>query len=68
MCVLTAVVRRGVEGGNDLRIHLDQGLLRGFLLLVPLVNLFLHPVGELLFVEGGADIDDPAAGQLLELA
>ena len=65
--VLTGDGGAGVEGRGHLRVQLDQQVALQLDLLVPLLDLLLHPVGESVAEDCVRDVDDPLLGQLAHL-
>ena len=65
--VLTAYIRRLLEGLSNLRIHVDQQIFLSSDLPVALLDLPLDPLAEVLADDGVADVDDPLLGQLRQL-
>ena len=64
---LTTNSRTLTENLCDLRIHLDHDILLYRHLGVAVLDLCLHPFGELIFEHGGDDIADPLLGRLGQL-
>ena len=67
MDALTADGRRLVEDLRHLRVHLDAEVLAHGDLLVPGLDLVLHPLAELLLKQGGAHIGQPLLWHLWQL-
>ena len=66
-CALTAHSRTLTEDLGDLRIHLYHYILLHRNLGVAVLNLCLHPFGELILEHGGDDVADPLLGRLGQL-
>ena len=56
-----------LEDLGDLRIHLDHEVLLDSHLFMTRRDLGLHPVGELVFEDGRADVGEPLLRRLREL-
>ena len=65
--VLTADLGGGAEGLGDLGIHADHEVLLFDDLLVPDLNLLLHPLVEVGPNHGGANVADPVLADLVDL-
>jgi hypothetical protein len=59
--------RRPLERPRQLRVHLDQEVAVLRHLAVPREDALAAPVDERLADDGGADVDDPAARELVDL-
>ena len=67
MLLLTAGLGGGLEGLEDLRVHLDVQVLLDGDLLIPLLDPVLHPAGEHALQHRGADVANPILGDLADL-
>ena len=67
MLLLTAGLGGGLEGLEDLRVHLDVQVLLDGDLLIPLLDPVLHPTGEHALQHRGADVANPILGDLADL-
>ena len=65
--VLTAYFGGGTEHISHLLVHGDHDVLLGGHVPVAQFDLRLHPVGEVLLENGGADIADPLFADLVDL-
>ena len=56
-----------MESFQDVRIHFDIEVLPLDLLCVPLMDLLLHKVSELILENGHADVTNPVSAHLMDL-
>ena len=64
---LTADGRRGPEGARDVRVEVDEDVLRLHELRVPRLDPLLHKVRERVADDAVDDVDDPLLRELLDL-
>ena len=64
---LTAYFGGGTEHISHLLVHGDHDVLLGGHVPVAQFDLRLHPVGEVILEDGGADIADPLFADLMDL-